>query len=297
MTTKQKFSQAVNLYEEHLDLETPELLFIESIIERSRLHQFKIKPHRHHGLHQLFFLTKGEGKARLDTQEVSLKAPCLLMVTEMSVHDFVWQPSIEGYILTLSTSLCHTLETHMESLSELFAKTRLYLPQENLAVQKHLFKQLLVEFQHPKAGRNAALESLVCLILIELQRSAEHSNHGALDHDKRARYLHQFTQLIEQNFKEQQSVSFYADKLSITPTHLNSLCRELTGRSSLTLIHERLLLEIKRNLLYSGSTISEIAWALNFSEPAYLSRFFKRITGISPRAFRDKFGQVEYVEL
>lgn len=70
------------------------------MVDRSRLQKFKIKPHRHYGLHQLFFLTKGEGKARLDTQEVSLKAPCLLMVTEMSVHDFVWQPSIEGYILT-----------------------------------------------------------------------------------------------------------------------------------------------------------------------------------------------------
>ena len=295
MQLEQEIIPATKFYEEPDGLEATKLLFIESIVDRSRLHKFKIKPHRHHGLHQLFFLTRGEGKARIDTQEVTLKAPCILLVTEMSVHDFDWQDTIGGYILTVSKSLCQTLVSRITSLSELFFKTRLYIPQENLAIQKHLYKSLLQEFQRHSAGRADALEALLSLTLIELARSGKQTEHGAKENDKRARYLNQFTQLIEQNYQTQQPVNFYARQLNITPTHLNTLCRELTGRSSLTLIHERLMLEIKRNLLYSDATISEISWALNFSEPAYFSRFFKRMAKVSPRAFREKFRQIEYI--
>jgi len=295
MEIQQGVIPATKLYAEPNGLEAPELLFIESIIDRSRLHQFKIKPHRHRGLHQLFFLTHGDGKARLDTQEVSLKAPCILLVSEMSVHDFDWQSNIEGYILTISTSLCQKLAAQIESISALFHSTRLYSPQDNLAIQKQLFQQLFHEFQQQKIGRNDALETLLSLILIELVRSEQQVEHGTKGIDKRTHYLHQFTQLIEQHYQTQQPVSLYAKALNITPTHLNTLCRELTSRSALALVHERLLLELKRNLLYSDSTISEIAWALNFSEPAYFSRFFKRMTGVSPREFRNQFGRIEYI--
>ena len=301
MNSQQDQIPKTKLFEEPEGLDVPELLFIESIVDRSRLHKFKIKPHRHRGLHQLFFLTKGTGKARLDTQEVNVEAPCILLVREMSVHDFDWTNTIEGYVLTLTTSFCQTLVSRIGHASELFQGSRIFSPQDNLQSQKRLFEQLLLEFQQPATGRKNALEALVSLILIELLRWTKQINPGAhlgdKPSDKRTRYLHQFSQLIEQHYQSQQPVSFYAEKLDMTATHLNTLCRELTTQSSLALIHERLLLEIKRNLLYSDLTISEISWAMSFSEPAYFSRFFKRMTGVSPRAFREAMGQIEYINV
>lgn len=294
MNNKQEYIPRTNLYEEPEGLQAPERLYIESIIDRSRLHQFKIKAHRHHGLHQIFFLTAGEGQATLDGSEVALKAPCLLVVSEMSVHDFDWQPSIDGFILSLSTSLSQSLISNMGALSEFFLQSSIYNPKQNLGNLKRLFKQLLDEFQQLNVGRSQALEALCQLVLIELVRVEHSSIHAASDNDPRVERLHQFTQLIEKHYPEQQPVSFYAKKLNITPTYLNTLCRDLTERSALRLIHERLLLEIKRSLLYSGASISEISWALNFSEPAYFSRFVKRMTGVSPKAFRNKVGQIEY---
>ena len=52
------------------------------------------------------------------------------------------------------------------------------------------------------------------------------------------------------------------------------------------MIHQRLLLEAKRNLVYTAMTIQQVSDSLGFSEPAYFSRFFKRYAGVSPRAFR-----------
>ncbi len=74
----------------------------------------------------------------------------------------------------------------------------------------------------------------------------------------------------------------------MTSAHLNTLCRRLAGRSALQLLHERLLLEAKRQLTYTNMTIGQVADTLGFSEPAYFTRFFKRHTGFSPKAFRQR---------
>jgi AraC family transcriptional activator of pobA len=78
----------------------------------------------------------------------------------------------------------------------------------------------------------------------------------------------------------------YAQNIGISTAHLNALCRQLTSRSALELIQERIALEARRNLVYTAMTISTVAEALGFADPAYFTRFFKRHTGMSPKAFR-----------
>ncbi|WP_153676373.1 helix-turn-helix domain-containing protein, partial [Pseudomonas aeruginosa] len=68
--------------------------------------------------------------------------------------------------------------------------------------------------------------------------------------------------------------------------HLNSVARRLSGQTALGIVHQRLLLEAKRDLVYTAMTVNEIADRLGFSEPAYFTRFFKRLSGVSPSAFR-----------
>jgi AraC family transcriptional activator of pobA len=85
-------------------------------------------------------------------------------------------------------------------------------------------------------------------------------------------------------------VAGYARDLGITANHLNAVCRQAVDKSALTLIHERQILEAKRRLVYSALTISQIADELGFSDPAYFSRFFKRLTGTTPKDFRTQAG-------
>jgi len=55
-------------------------------------------------------------------------------------------------------------------------------------------------------------------------------------------------------------------------------------------VHERMLLEAKRNLVYTSMTISVVSYTTGFSDPAYFTRFFKRQTGMSPKEFRKRVG-------
>lgn len=95
-----------------------------------------------------------------------------------------------------------------------------------------------------------------------------------------------FTRLVERDFYQQSLVEDYAAQLDITPVYLNTLTRHFTGHTAQGVPHQRLLLEAKRQLIDTAMTISQISGQLGFSEPAYFSRLFKRLTEQSPKDFR-----------
>ena len=79
--------------------------------------------------------------------------------------------------------------------------------------------------------------------------------------------------MIDKNFIKERQVQFYATQLGVCPNYMNVLTRKFLGKSALELINERTVLEIKRMLLRSDFTISEIAYRLGFNELSYFSRF------------------------
>ena len=130
------------------------------------------------------------------------------------------------------------------------------------------------------------LQSLISVLLVWVTRQVM-VRHESRQLPQRGReYLSQFNQRVETLFREQPSVEQLAHQVGISVAHLNSICRELAGRSALQIIHQRQLLEAKRQLIYTPMTISEVAESLGFADPAYFSRFFRRLTGTSPSAFR-----------
>jgi AraC family transcriptional regulator, transcriptional activator of pobA len=91
---------------------------------------------------------------------------------------------------------------------------------------------------------------------------------------------------VEQHYREHLTVETLAHRLDLSSVHLNTLCRRLAGQSALQIIHQRLLLEARRSLIYTNMTIAQVSDSLGFSDPTYFSRFFRRLSGQSPNAFR-----------
>lgn len=97
-----------------------------------------------------------------------------------------------------------------------------------------------------------------------------------------------FNMLIDEFFREQKFVGFYADKLHISANYLNILCKKHLKISATQLIQQRVCTEAKRMLQGTGTSIKEIAFELGFVDHAYFSNFFKGQTGMSPTEFREK---------
>jgi AraC-like DNA-binding protein len=97
--------------------------------------------------------------------------------------------------------------------------------------------------------------------------------------------LRDFNLLVETHFKSDHSVAFYADKLFKSPKTLSNTFSKL-NKSPLQIIHERIILEAKRLLMYTDKTAKQIAYDVGFEDASHLSRLFKRHTTFSPSDFK-----------
>ena len=98
---------------------------------------------------------------------------------------------------------------------------------------------------------------------------------------------HRFMFLIREHSTQEHQIGYYANQLCVTPRYLNeAVILYSNGRTPKQLIDEQLTAELKVQLSNPSLSVTEIAQLLNFQEPANMSRFFKKNTGMSPKEFR-----------
>lgn len=88
------------------------------------------------------------------------------------------------------------------------------------------------------------------------------------------------------HYRRQRRVSFYADALFLTPRHLTTVIRQVSGRSAARWIEEYIVLEAQILLRNSPMAIKEIAYELGFNEQSLFSKYFSRVSGSSPESYR-----------
>ncbi|GAB6977088.1 helix-turn-helix domain-containing protein [Prevotella falsenii] len=97
----------------------------------------------------------------------------------------------------------------------------------------------------------------------------------------------QFKRLVHQHCMQERSIPFYADLLHITPHHLSAIIKKASGRSVMYWINRATIQEAKL-LLKTGKLMAyEIANRMNFPSASAFSKFFKRETGMTPRAYQE----------
>ena len=278
------------LYGEHADWPTPDFLHWESVSERSALHNWRIKPHRHGSLMQLLLLTQGSAVAQIDARQEALALPCLLVIPPMCVHGFEFSVDVDGHVVTIASPLLQSINKNLGEYAAFLQLSHiLEIDCQQQSLLSTLFNNIAYEYRQQQVFRDLSLQAAVSQLLIWIVRNGQSpQTEGKQQPTSGRQYFSQFMQLVEQHFCKHLSLDSYAAQLCISKPHLNSLCRQYADRSALQLIHQRLLLEAKRDLIYTVLTVSDIADKLGFSEPPYFTRFFKRLTGKSPREFRQQ---------
>ncbi len=103
---------------------------------------------------------------------------------------------------------------------------------------------------------------------------------------RREEILSKFIDILEKHFRTERSVNFYAEQLFLTPKHLSTVVKEMSGQTAGEWIDRRVILEAKLMLRTSGMNIQEISSALNFCNQSFFGKYFKHHAGISPREYR-----------
>lgn len=276
------------LYGESQDWPTPDLLHCEPINQRSREHQWEIKPHRHADLCQLLFVRRGQAELEVEGQRTLLGESMVQVLPPLSVHGFRFSEDIEGYIVTLAVPLVAHLQAQWGQAQSTLAKSAGYPAGADEEYLNGLFAALQHEYQGQQPAREMLMHALVSSIVVWVGRQALRLSSASRRPQRAREYFNGFIQLVEAHYREHMKVEELAHKLGISVSHLNGTCRELAGQPALQIMHERQLLEAKRLLTYTGMTIYEISADLGFSDPTNFTRLFRRRVGISPKVFRDR---------
>lgn len=131
------------------------------------------------------------------------------------------------------------------------------------------------------------IRSLIYIVLHELDDvHQDHRRDQSLTLDRGNHILSQFKALLSEHFIEKRQVSFYADKIHLTPKYFSTIIKEVSGKTAGAWINEMLLLESRVRLQNKDQSIAQIAYDLNFSDPSHFGKFFKKHLGMSPLEYR-----------
>ncbi|HET9821793.1 MAG TPA: helix-turn-helix domain-containing protein [Burkholderiaceae bacterium] len=276
------------LYGEPDAVEGLDSLHCESIAERSARHDWEIRPHRHVGLLQILYMRRGQGAALLEGAGHAMRGPCLVTVPPLAVHGFRFDPGVEGFVTTIAEAQARRVLGHDGALAApVFALRLAALRPEHARALQRAGSTLQEEFHHRRPWRGLALDAALQQLLLAVARLPPGAAPAGTAAAPRAqRHVERYRALVDQRFREQPSMADCAAALAITPTQLNRVCQRVLGRSALEVLHARVVLEAKRELAYTTMGVKQIALGLGFADAAYFTRFFQRLAGQAPAAWR-----------
>lgn len=267
----------------------------ELLATRSKLYDWEINEHLHTDLFQIFIISSGEGVLIQDNQRIDLEAPSILIIPTNTFHGFEFQSDVCGEVFTISEQFIETIFKNTPLILLELNKAKQYsFTNENQDLNDFIYlkDKIISGISENGPYKQIRLQSLFQLFLIGLyslkntfEDQKTQSNNRTLAH------FYSFQKLIKKTLPESKLIKEYASDLRITPVHLNRICQVLVEKSALQVVHEYCITEAKKYLLYSSNSISEISYLLNFKDPAYFSRLFKKQTGISPNLFRSNNNQ------
>lgn len=267
-----------------------DLLQIEPIRDRSGPNDWRIRPHAHPDHMQVLLVREGGGTIRMEERQLPIPAPAVMVIPVGVVHQIDFLPGTDGFVVTAALGCLRRAAAEDLRLAQVAAQPAVYgLAGSglNLPAVADTFDWLHREFIWSAPGRRSAIiAQFTRVLVIVLRLSITQETQAQAVPDRDLDLLTRYRTLLETHFRSQRGLGFYAGALAVTPARLNAACKARAGKTASTLLHDRLLTEAKRYLVYTESSVAQVAHLTGFDDPAYFSRFFTQRAGVSPGAFR-----------
>lgn len=261
----------------------PDLLHIEAIVDRAARLDWRIAPHRHVHLHQVFLIRSGKARLSIDGKVTEGRPPFLMNLPRGHVHGFAFSAGTEGHVLTLPA----------DDFPELFgpqSETRAGLERAFVAPGagfSALFQDLarIHATQGPlrRLRLRAAAVALCCAVV---ERAGQEAADPGTEEGRGDARMTAFESLIRAHLADGWHLADYAAALRVSERHLRRLCQAATGLSAHSFVETTRMREACRLLAYTRMRVQEVGFALGFDDPAYFARSFRRALGMSAGDYR-----------
>ncbi|HFU75845.1 MAG TPA: AraC family transcriptional regulator [Arcobacter sp.] len=271
------------------ELQDNEQVRVSSILQR---HVPKYFPTHRHNYYEMVIITsceEGDFSHSIDFVSYPLLAGRVYFIAPGQAHAWnvkSYSGEYEGYLVTFNEAFLLTGNQNLErQVLKLFdpLNSEPYLEFDPSGFNETFPTMKLLEDEYNKEQSDYfLLRSLLETLILYMKNLKPQGNDKI---DLSCQRLVEARKQIEKYYKSERNVEFYARKMELSSKRLNEIFKEVLGQTVTQVLHHRLLLEAKRELVSQSKTIQNISDELGFENPSYFSRFFKKNEGVSPTEF------------
>ncbi|MCD8186534.1 MAG: AraC family transcriptional regulator [Rikenellaceae bacterium] len=235
---------------------------------------------------------EGEAVLTLNLQRLTLRQGHMLVIPGNSViqyHEHL--PDFKSYIVGISREFFDgmQLKTILPIMSEIMKNPLLELSEQDI--------RLIVNWGRYISGKSIdennpyhkqIMQHLILSLFYEIGYIFLKQRGKTVVRQKThsEEIMEQFARLVREHYRTERNVEFYADQLCLTPKYLSTLIKKNSGKSVPEWIRYALIMDAKVQLKYSTQTVQQISEMLQFPNPSFFGRFFKKYVGITPLQYR-----------
>lgn len=251
------------------------------------------EPHRHN-FYTVLIINKAKGLHKIDFNTYELSNQQIFFVAPGQVHQVIESEKSIGFSMTFSNQFL--VENYIPisfidnlSLFQNYGQSPPLFPgNDRFTIIEDFTNNIFKLFNSDNKMKNLSIGSFLKLLLIECNNNCA-INPIESDIDTTGdNLIRAFKNAVNNNYKKEHSISYYANELYISPDHLNRTFKAKIGKTAKDYIQARIITEAKRLLYFSDLSNKEIGYELGFNEPANFSAFFKKHSKLSPSNFKKK---------
>lgn len=253
---------------------------------------YDYKREHRHTYYEIMLIERGGGNQLIDFKNYLAHDHSCYIICPQQIH-LMNRSKSTGIILQFTEERIQSAEllSHLRQLT--FADNASIIFENNKVAFEELTTLLRVIESQLKNGKalnvKAAMHLVQGFVSIML---ASRQNKEVDNHETDKKLLTDFYQLLELHYKANRGVQYFIETLGSTEKKLGSATKKFTGLSPLQVIHNRILLEAKRLLLFEKDSHKEIAYELGFDSPASFSAFIKSKTGYAPSELSKRLTEI-----
>ena len=238
---------------------------------------------------------KGKAQYSIDTRQQVVKPGDLMFVSERHVIDnYEASPDFECLCIMLTTEYYHGFVQDVKNVSSLllFSMNNPVVPLTNKEIQVftnyfETIREKMADTSHHY--RSPLIKALLLAMFYDMSNVIYRvERQGNRKHTRAEAIFANFIHLLEQNFRTQRRVSWYAEQLCITPKYLSEIVKKISLRTPNEWIDSYVILEARVLLKNTTKSIKEITDELNFPNQSFLGKYFKEHVGVSPSEYRKR---------
>ena len=228
---------------------------------------------------RVILITSGSAEVIINLEKLTLKKGTCLITPPQSIFEMEGR-SDDFVIKTLSYRELPKSPKYMH-----LNIIRLSSKDEQLV---DVYFQLVWRESQRKKLNLEVIQNLQMALILRLEElNGEQKNTDVSKEKNRRQEIFQaFIALVRQQGTEGRSVDFYAERIFVTPNYLGSVVKEVSGATVKQWIDRNIIVQAKIRLRYSNNSVNEISDELNFANPSFFSKFFRKETGMTPLQYR-----------